>query len=109
MHNVKKFILSLFVLSQVGTAAHAQKVGTLLTKKLPEAPGQEIQVIAGNYAPGGGDASHRHDAHVVAYVLEGEVEMQIRRSRLQRIRTLLPEKRWPPEWKSALRANVLQA
>ena len=30
MHNMKKFILSLFVLSLVGTAAHAQKVGTLL-------------------------------------------------------------------------------
>ena len=44
MHNMKKFILSLFVLSLVGTAAHAQKVDTLLTKKLPEAPGKEIQV-----------------------------------------------------------------
>ena len=45
MHNMKKFILSLFVLSLVGTAAHAQKVDTLLTKKLPEAPGKEY---AGN-------------------------------------------------------------
>jgi quercetin dioxygenase-like cupin family protein len=84
MHNMKKFILSLFVLSLVGTAAHAQKVDTLLTKKLPEAPGKEIQVITVNYAPGTGDTIHRHDAHVVAYVLEGEVEMQVRGGRLQR-------------------------
>jgi hypothetical protein len=53
---MKKFILSLFVLRLVGTAAHAQKVDTLLTKKLPEAPGKEIQVITVNYAPGAGDA-----------------------------------------------------
>jgi hypothetical protein len=52
MHNMKKFLLSLFVLSLVGTAAHAQKVDTLLTKKLPEAPGKEIQVITVNYDPG---------------------------------------------------------
>jgi hypothetical protein len=56
MHNMKKFILSLFVLSLVGTA-HAQEVGTLLTKKLPEAPGKEIQVITVNYAPGAVDGS----------------------------------------------------
>jgi quercetin dioxygenase-like cupin family protein len=85
MHSMKKFILSLFVLSLVGTAAHAQKVDTLLTKKLPESPGKEIQVITVNYAPGAGDAIHRHDAHVVAYVLEGKVEMQVRGGRLQRL------------------------
>jgi hypothetical protein len=65
MHNMKKFILSLFVLALVGTAAHAQTVDTLLTKKLPEEPGKEIQVITVNYAPGAVDAIHRHDAHVV--------------------------------------------
>jgi len=69
----------------MGTAAHAQIVGTLLTKKLPEAPGKEIQVITVNYAPGAVDPIHRHDAHAVVYVLEGEVEMQVRGGKLQRL------------------------
>jgi quercetin dioxygenase-like cupin family protein len=85
IHNMKKFILSLFVLSVVGTAAHAQTVDTLLTKKLPEVPGKEIQVITVSYAPGAVDVIHRHDAHVVVYVLEGEVEMQVRGGTFQRL------------------------
>jgi quercetin dioxygenase-like cupin family protein len=85
MHKPKKFIFSLFVLSLVGVAAHAQQLDTLLTKKLPEEPGKVIQVITVNYAPGAADAIHRHDAHVVAYVLEGEVEMQLRGGTLQRL------------------------
>jgi quercetin dioxygenase-like cupin family protein len=85
MHNMKNFILSLFVLNLMGVAAHAQEVSTLLTKKLPEEPGKVIQVITVNYAPGAVDAIHRHDAHVVAYVVEGEVEMQLRGGTLQRL------------------------
>jgi quercetin dioxygenase-like cupin family protein len=85
MHNMKKVTLALLVLSLVGTVAHAQKVDTLLTKKLPESPGKEIQVVTVSYAPGGVDAIHRHDAHVVAYVLEGEIEMQVRGGTLQRL------------------------
>jgi hypothetical protein len=41
MHHMKKSILLLFVLSLVGTAAQAQRVGTLLVKKLPEAQCKE--------------------------------------------------------------------
>ena len=37
MLNMKKFILSLFVVSLIGTAANAQNVRTLLTQRLPEA------------------------------------------------------------------------
>jgi quercetin dioxygenase-like cupin family protein len=82
---MKKVTLALLVLSLVGTVAHAQKVDTLLTKKLPESPGKEIQVVTVSYAPGAVDAIHRHDAHVVAYVLEGEIEMQVRGGTLQRL------------------------
>ncbi|WP_260697946.1 cupin domain-containing protein [Tunturiibacter gelidoferens] len=82
---MKKFILSLFVVGLVGTTIHAQNVATLLTRKLPEAPGKEIQVVTVNYAPGAVDAIHRHDAHAVVYVLEGEVEMQVRGGTLQRL------------------------
>ena len=67
------------------TATHAQQVITLLTKHLPEAPGKEIEVITVNYAPGAVDAIHRHDAHAVVYVLDGEVEMQVRGGTLRRL------------------------
>lgn len=85
MHNMKKFILSLFILSLMGAAANAQTVSTILTKKLPETPGKEIQVITVNYAPGAVDPVHRHDAHAVVYVLKGKVEMQVRGGTLQRL------------------------
>jgi quercetin dioxygenase-like cupin family protein len=85
MPNKKMFSLFILVLSLVGTAARAQTVDTLLTKKMPNVPGKEIQVITVSYAPGGGDSIHRHDAHVVVYVLEGEVEMQVRGGTLERL------------------------
>ena len=59
-------------------------MNTLLTKQLPEAPGKEIEVITVNYAPGAVDAIHRHDAHAVVYVLDREVEMQVRGGTLRR-------------------------
>lgn len=86
MHNMKKLILSVFIFTfGFATATHAQQVNTLLTKQLPEAPGKEVEVITVNYAPGAVDAMHRHDAHAVVYVLEGEVEMQVRGGTLQRL------------------------
>jgi mannose-6-phosphate isomerase-like protein (cupin superfamily) len=86
MHNMKKLILSAFVFTfGFATATHAQQVNTLFTKQLPEAPGKEIEVITVNYAPGAVDAIHRHDAHAVVYVLDGEVEMQVRGGTLRRL------------------------
>ena len=86
MHNMNKLILSVFIFTfGFATATHAQQVNTLLTKQLPEAPGKELEVITVNYAPGAVDAMHRHDAHAVVYVLEGEVEMQVRGGTLQRL------------------------
>jgi quercetin dioxygenase-like cupin family protein len=86
MYNMKKLILSVFIFTfGFATATNAQPVNTLLTKQLPEAPGKEIEVITVNYAPGAVDEIHRHDAHAVVYVLEGEVEMQVRGGMLQRL------------------------
>ena len=86
MHNMKKLILSIFIFTfGFATATHAQQVNTLFTKQLPEASGKEIEVITVNYAPGAVDAIHRHDAHAVVYVLEGEVEMQVRGGTLRRL------------------------
>jgi quercetin dioxygenase-like cupin family protein len=86
MHNIKKLILSVFIFTfEFATATHAQQANTLLTKRFPEAPGKEIEVISVNYARGAVDAIRRHDAHVVVYVLDGEVEMQVRGGTLRRL------------------------
>lgn len=86
MRQFKKLILSLLIFTfGFAAAADAQHVNTLLTKTLPEAPGEEIELITVNYAPGASDPIHRHDAHAVVYVLEGEVEMQVRGGPLQRL------------------------
>jgi quercetin dioxygenase-like cupin family protein len=83
---MKKLILSVFIFTfGFATATHAQQVNTLFTKKLPESPGKEMEVITVNYAPGAVDAIHRHEAHAVVYVLEGEIEMQVRGGTLQRL------------------------
>ena len=86
LSHMKKLILSAFIFTfALATEMHAQQVNTLFTRQLPEAPGKEIEVITVNYAPGAVDAIHRHDAHAVVYVLEGEVEMQVRGGLLQRL------------------------
>jgi quercetin dioxygenase-like cupin family protein len=83
---MKKLIVSVSISNFVcATAKHAQQVNTRLTKRLPGAPGREIEVISVNYAPEAADEIHRHDAHAVVYVLEGEVEMQVRGGALQRL------------------------
>src|SRR5262249_44195428 len=85
-HNMKKLILSVFIFTfGFTTANYAQQVNTLLRKPLPEAPGKEIEVITVNYAPGASVAIHRHHALALVYVLEGEVEMQVRGGMLQRL------------------------
>jgi len=87
MHNTKKLVLLSVFISLLGvvTSMRAQQVNTLFMKQLPDMQGKEIEVITVNYAPGEVDAVHRHDAHAVVYVLEGEVEMQVRGGTLQRL------------------------
>lgn len=86
MHKMTKLILSVFMFTfGFATATRAQQVNTLLTKRLPEVPGKVIEVITVNYAPGAVDAIHRHDAHAVVYVLDGELEMQVRGGPLRRL------------------------
>jgi quercetin dioxygenase-like cupin family protein len=86
MHDMKKLILSVLIFTfGFATPTHAQQLNTLLTKRLPEAPGKEIEIITVNYAPGAGDAIHRHHAHAVVYVLDGNVEMQVRGGTLRRL------------------------
>ena len=86
MLNLKKLTLSLSVTILLGAAVPALSVDTLLKKKLPDDPGKEIQVVTVDYAPGDMDAIHRHNAHAVVYVLEGELDMQVRGGTLQHLR-----------------------
>ena len=86
MRILKKLILRFLVFTLgFAIAAQAQQVSTLLMKELPEAPGKEIEVITVDYAPGATDVVHRHDAHAVVYVLDGEIEMQVRGGALRRL------------------------
>lgn len=86
MHMMNKAILSIFILiCGFTSAAHGQQVNPLFTRQLPDLPGKEIEVITVNYAPGAESTVHRHDAHTVVYVLDGDVEMQVRGGALQRL------------------------
>jgi len=62
-----------------GTAmAQQAKVTSLMSKDLAESPGKEVLMITVEYAPGGSDPIHRHNAHAFVYVLEGSVVMQLK-------------------------------
>jgi hypothetical protein len=54
------------------------KVTDLMTKALENAPGKEGTLIIVEYAPGGADPVHRHNASAFVYVLEGSIEMQMK-------------------------------
>jgi quercetin dioxygenase-like cupin family protein len=56
-------------------------VTPLLTKPLPEFPGNEVLMIMVEYPPGSVDPVHRHDAHAFIYVLEGSIVMQVKGGR----------------------------
>jgi quercetin dioxygenase-like cupin family protein len=58
--------------------AQEPKVTPLMSKDLTECPGKEATMITVEYAPGGSDVIHRHNAHAFVYVLEGKVVMQLR-------------------------------
>jgi quercetin dioxygenase-like cupin family protein len=85
MVNLRRMIHFLFVVSFMGMAVPAHAVDTLFKKKLPDVPGKEIQVVTVDYAPGAMDAVHRHNAHAVVYVLEGELEMEVRGGSFQHL------------------------
>lgn len=54
------------------------KVTPVLSKALPEIPGKEVLMITVEYAPGGADPIHRHNAHGFIYALEGSIVMQVK-------------------------------
>jgi quercetin dioxygenase-like cupin family protein len=58
-------------------AGESVVVTELMTKALADIPGKEVLMITVDYAPGGADPIHRHDAHAFVYVLEGSIVMQV--------------------------------
>ena len=53
-------------------------VQSLLSRDLAGDPGRELSMITVEYAPGGSDPVHTHDAQAVVYVLEGSIVMQVK-------------------------------
>ena len=82
-----KYVLclcALLALAAFPRMAEAQ----VLRMPLPTLPeNQEVLVLEVTLAPGQTGSPHRHDAHVVVYVLEGRVNMQVEGGEL---RTLGP-------------------
>jgi len=58
--------------------AQQPTVTPLMSKDLTDIPGKEVLMITVEYAPGGSDPIHRHNAHGFIYVLEGSVVMQVK-------------------------------
>ena len=76
----KKLMLVLFPLCLMTGTVMAQEatVTPLIAKDLTELPGKEVLMIKADYAPGGMDPIHRHDAHAFVYVLEGSIVLQVK-------------------------------
>jgi quercetin dioxygenase-like cupin family protein len=74
----KKIIIVLLCLVAGPLMAQDSKVTSLMSKDLREFSGKEGLMITVDYAPGGSDPVHRHDAHTFVYVLEGSVVMQVK-------------------------------
>jgi len=77
MKKIKLMIVLLF-LSTGTVVAQQAKVTSLISKDLVEIPGREALMITVEYAPGGLDPIHRHNAHAFVYVLEGSIVMQVK-------------------------------
>ena len=74
-----KFVASVLLCLMTGTAvAQDAKVVPLTSKDLAQNPGKEVLMIAVEYAPGGSDPIHRHNAQAFVYVLEGTIVMQVK-------------------------------
>jgi len=66
-----------FVLAALAFAQTPAKVAALMSKDLPGIAGKEGSMVTVEYAPGGSSESHRHNASVFVYVLEGSVVMGV--------------------------------
>lgn len=65
--------------------AQAGKQTTLMTKDLPDVPGKEGMIETVDFAPGEVSQTHRHNADVFAYVLEGSIITQLKGASAQTV------------------------
>lgn len=77
MKNMKLALVLLFLMTGTAAAQEAT-VKELMSKDLTELPGKEVLMITVEYAPGGTDPVHRHNARAFIYVLEGSIVMQVK-------------------------------
>jgi quercetin dioxygenase-like cupin family protein len=76
-----RFLLAGALLLSFAASVAAQeppKLTPLLSRDLTDIPGKEGTMVIVEYASGGADPVHRHNAHAFVYVLEGSVIMQIK-------------------------------
>jgi quercetin dioxygenase-like cupin family protein len=79
MRSKKLILVVLLLCLMTGTVmAQEPKVNTLMSKKLIDIAGKEALMITVEYAPGGSDPIHRHNADAFVYVLEGSIVMQLK-------------------------------
>jgi quercetin dioxygenase-like cupin family protein len=71
-------LASVLWLISVPLSAQQPTVAPVMTKELTDIPGKEVLLLRVEFAPGGADPIHRHDAHGFIYVLEGSVVMQVK-------------------------------
>jgi quercetin dioxygenase-like cupin family protein len=71
-------VLIAICLAAATAAAQEAKVTPLMTQDLAGTVGKEGTLAMVEYAPGGSDPAHRHNAPVFVYVLEGAVVMQVK-------------------------------
>jgi len=77
---MKNVCLAAILLCLMTGAAVAQepKIASLMAKELKDNPGKEVLMITVEYAPGGMDPIHRHDAQAFVYVLDGSIVMELK-------------------------------
>jgi quercetin dioxygenase-like cupin family protein len=76
--SIAALLASLVSLISVPLSAQHPTVTPVMTKELTDTPGKEVLMITVEFAPGGADPVHRHNAHGFIYVLEGSVVMQVK-------------------------------
>jgi len=72
-------LIPALILMLINTAvvADGPAVTELMTQQLQDLDDKIGQVITVEYGPGMSSATHRHNAHIFLYVLEGSVLMQV--------------------------------
>ena len=74
----KKIMVVLLCLIAGTLMAQELKVTPLMSKDLTDFPGKEGMMMTVEYAPGGSDPIHRHNAHGFLYMLKGSGVMQVK-------------------------------